>query len=56
MGDYAHVPVTDDPIVVDFSGCKYLDDLYERIQKKFWISSLLRKKLGCSLGLHRWIL
>ena len=35
MGDYAHVPVTDDPIVVDFSGCKYLDDLYERIQKSF---------------------
>lgn len=35
MGDYAHVPVTDDPIVVDFSGCKYLDDPYERIQKSF---------------------
>ena len=35
MDDYAHVPVTDDPIVVDFSGCKYLDELYERIQKSF---------------------
>lgn len=35
MDDYAHAPVTDDPIVVDFSGCKYLDDLYERIQKSF---------------------
>ena len=35
MDDYAHAPVTDDPIVVDFSGCKYLDELYERIQKSF---------------------
>ena len=32
MDDYAHAPVTDDPIVVDFSGCKYLDELYERIK------------------------
>ena len=35
MDDYAHAPVTDNPIVVDFSGCKYLDDLHERIRKSF---------------------
>lgn len=35
MEDYAYTLVTDNPIVVDFSGCKYLDDLHERIRKSF---------------------
>lgn len=35
MDDYAYTLVTDNPIVVDFSGCKYLDDLHERIRKSF---------------------
>ena len=35
MDYYAYTLVTDNPIVVDFSGCKYLDDLHERIRKSF---------------------
>ena len=35
MDDYAYTLVTDNPIVVDFSGCKHLDDLHERIRKSF---------------------
>ena len=29
MDYYAYALITDNPIVVDFSGCKYLDDLNE---------------------------
>ena len=50
MDDYAHAPVTDDPIVVDFSGCKYLDELYERIQKVLDFQ-LAAEKTGMQFGI-----
>lgn len=50
MDDYAYTPVTDDPIVVDFSGCKYLDDLYERIQKVLDFQ-LAAEKTGMQVGI-----
>ena len=43
MDDYAYTLVTDNPIVVDFSGCKYLDDLHERIRKSFGIPACCGK-------------
>lgn len=50
MDDYAYTPVTDDPFVVDFSGCKYLDDLYERIQKVLDFQ-LAAEKTGMQFGI-----
>ena len=50
MDDYVYTPVTDNPIVVDFSGCKYLDDLHERIRKSFGFPACW-EKTGMQFGI-----
>ena len=50
MDDYAHAPVTDDPIVVDFSGCKYLDGSMNA-SKKVLDFQLAAEKTGMQFGI-----
>ena len=35
MNYYAYTPITDDPIVLDLTGCQGWDDLHQRIRKAF---------------------
>ena len=35
MSYYAYTPITDDPVVLDLTGCNDLGDLHQRIRKTF---------------------
>ena len=35
MSYYAYTPITDDPVVLDLTGCNNLGDLHQRIRKTF---------------------
>ena len=47
----AFKPIKENPIILDFTGCKYLGEIHLIIKNKIWITRILWRELGCLMGL-----